>query len=178
MKPRRLHRGWRPARAIWWQPLYVDPVTGLLCRTDRLPEEKARRRAERHRPATPVERIELAEDRELRLISGLWYQVQLAPLPEPVYAVYHEAQTRFRNGYSARCGTYEVELAVRRLVSPKVRDATTGEWIAVGPEIDNTESWARYRRDRPQRVYAVAKRVLSRRELRRHRLSNPPPRDL
>ena len=178
IEPRRLHRGWRPARAIWWQPLYVDPVTGLLCRTDRLPEEKARRRAERHRPATPVERIELAEDRELRLISGLWYQVQLAPLPEPVYAVYHEVQTRFRNGYSARCGTYEVELAVRRLVSPKVHDVTTGEWIAVGPEIDNTESWARYRRDRPQRVYAVAKRVLSRRELRRHGLSNPPPRDL
>ena len=42
VKPRRLNRGW--GSSLWWQPLYVDPVTGLLCRTDRLPEEKARRR--------------------------------------------------------------------------------------------------------------------------------------
>ena len=29
---------------LWHQPLYVDPRTGLLCRTDRLPEVKARLR--------------------------------------------------------------------------------------------------------------------------------------
>lgn len=45
VKPRRLSCAWRQGEVLWYQPLYVDPVTGLLCRTDRLPEEKARRRA-------------------------------------------------------------------------------------------------------------------------------------
>lgn len=75
---------------LWWQRLYVDPVTGLLCRTDRLPEEKARQRARRAKPARPVERINLDDNRELRLIAGLWYEVILAPLPEPVYRVQRE----------------------------------------------------------------------------------------
>lgn len=178
VKPKRLHHAWSFGRTTWWQPLYVDPVTGLLCRTDRLPEEKARRRAAAARPAPPVERIALAEDQELRMISGLWHHVRLASLPEPVYRVHQEAQRRFRNGYSSRGGTCEIEMAVRRLVSPRVRDVATREWIAVGPEIDDHDSWARYRRDHPRRVYAIARRVLSRRELRRHGLSNPPPRDL
>jgi hypothetical protein len=52
-----------------------------------------------------------------------------------------------------------------------------GLWIAVGPEVDDADDWARYRRDHPRRVYAIAKRVLSRSELRRFGLSNPPPRD-
>jgi hypothetical protein len=51
VKPRRMAHPWRGGEALWWQPLYVDPATGLLCRTDRLPEEKARRRAERKRAA-------------------------------------------------------------------------------------------------------------------------------
>ena len=178
VKPRRVASGWRPGRAIWWQPLYVDPVTGLLCRTDRLPEEKARRRAARNRPAAPIERIALGEDAELRLISGLWYHVQLARLPEPTYQVCLEVRTRFCNGYSRRGGTYEVELPVRRLITPKMRDVVTGEWIAVGPETDSFEDWKRYRREHPMRCYAVTKRVLSRRELRRHGLTNPPPRDV
>ena len=40
--PRRNISGWRaPIRGgLWWQPLYVHPVTGLLCRTDKLPEER------------------------------------------------------------------------------------------------------------------------------------------
>jgi hypothetical protein len=47
--PRRNLSSWRPSvrGGLWWQRLYVDPVTGLLCRTDRLPEEKARQRARR-----------------------------------------------------------------------------------------------------------------------------------
>src|ERR1019366_3684464 len=74
VKPRRLNHGWHPVgrEDLWWQRLYVDPVNGLLCRTDRLPEEKARRRARRRSPA-PVDRISLGEDRELRLISSIWY---------------------------------------------------------------------------------------------------------
>jgi hypothetical protein len=51
VKPRRLCYGWlgRPNGLLWHQPLYVDPVTGLLCRTDRLPEVKAQQRAARER---------------------------------------------------------------------------------------------------------------------------------
>jgi hypothetical protein len=45
VKPRRMNRY---GRKIWWQRLYVDPVNGLLCRTDRLPEEKAYRHAKRN----------------------------------------------------------------------------------------------------------------------------------
>jgi hypothetical protein len=47
--PRRGLSGWDRAfrSGLWIQPLYVDPVNGLLCRTDRLPEEKSRRRAKR-----------------------------------------------------------------------------------------------------------------------------------
>src|SRR6266851_898136 len=47
VKPRRVAGAWPLGRTLWWQPFYVDPIIGLLCRTDRLPEEKARRRAER-----------------------------------------------------------------------------------------------------------------------------------
>jgi hypothetical protein len=51
--PRRNIHSWRSSYrgGLWWQELYVDPVTGLLCRTDRLPEEKARRRAKRNHAA-------------------------------------------------------------------------------------------------------------------------------
>jgi hypothetical protein len=45
VKPRRGISSWRSFRyPLWYQRLYVDPITGLLCRTDRLPEEKGRRR--------------------------------------------------------------------------------------------------------------------------------------
>ena len=51
IKPRRRH-GWyftypgdgkEPFSRLWYQPLYVDEKDGILKRTDRLPEEKARR---------------------------------------------------------------------------------------------------------------------------------------
>ena len=53
---RRNISGWRAPieGGLWWQRLYVDPVTGLLCRTDKLPEERARRRARRNKVATPI----------------------------------------------------------------------------------------------------------------------------
>lgn len=45
VKPRRGINSWWGFRfPLWYQRLYVDPITGLLCRTDQLPEEKARRR--------------------------------------------------------------------------------------------------------------------------------------
>jgi hypothetical protein len=41
--------------------------------------------------------------------------------------------------------------------------------ITAGPDIDDEANWRRYRRGRPDRRYAIATRVLSRRELRHPR---------
>jgi hypothetical protein len=177
VSPRRDIRNWRSSfrAGLWWQDFYVDPATGLLCRTDRLPEEKARRRAKRNRPGPPVESIKIAEDRELRLINGLWYDVQFAPLPEPIYRVLREVRKVPLKGRHDRRGpSIEMEIDVRRLISPPVRDVVTRNVIAVGPAIDDAESRREYRNALPERRYAVAKRVLSRRELRRHGISNSP----
>ncbi len=122
---------WSYGTGLWLQELYVNPVTNLLCRTDRLPEEKARRRAQRNAPKPPVERIALAADCELRLLKGLWYEVRLAPLPNPEYRTVRETRKVWLKG------KYD-------------------------------------RRARPDRRYAIAKRVLSRRQLRRHGLRNAP----
>ncbi len=156
IKPRRYIRGWRSSLhgALWWQRFYVHPTTGLLCRTDYLPEEKARRRATQNRKVTPAERIALAEDRELRRINGLWYEVRTATHPQPDYAAK---------------GTYTAD---RHLVSAPVWDAVEKKRIAVGPLVDTPKAWQAYRRGQPKRRYAVAKRTLSRRELQRHGLRN------
>ena len=60
------------------------------------------------------------------------------------------------------------------VTTPAVRNVAIGAMIAAGPDIDDEASWRRYRRGRPDRRYAIAKRVLSRRELRRHGVSNAP----
>jgi hypothetical protein len=172
--PRRDVSGWRSSirGGLWRQRLYVDPVTGLLCRTDRLPEEKARRRAESARRAPPIERMKLDDTRELRLMAGLWYEVTLAPLPEPVYRVRREVLNPPHVPYSSRARFFAADIPVGRLITPPVRDVASGDMIQVGPAIDDPQSWAAYRRARPDRRYATAKRVLSRRELRRHGLKN------
>jgi hypothetical protein len=173
VKPRRLNQGWRSMvrGALWWQRLYVDPVTGLLCRTDRLPEEKARhRRAGQSVPAAPV-MIALAADRELRLIDGFWYEVRLAPLPEPEYRACRETRKLRLKPYGPS-KSVEVELTVLRLVTPAVRDVVTGSLIEAGPVINDPASRKEYDRAHPDRRYAVAKRALSRREMRQHGLEN------
>lgn len=174
--PRRQIYGWHTSLCggLWWQPLYVNPITGLLCRTDQLPEMKARRRAMRHRTPAPIECIQLTEDRALRLIYGLWYEVKLAPLPEPIYRSFRETRKLQLKPYNRNSPIVEIEVKVRRLVKSAVRDVVTGTMIAPGPETDDEASWSKYRRGQPDRYYAIAKRVLSRRELRRHRLSNAP----
>jgi hypothetical protein len=176
IKPRRRIHGWRSSmrEGLWWQPLYVNPVTGLLCRTDQLPEMKARQRAIRHRMPAPVECIQLTEDRALRLIRGVWYEVELAPLPEPVYRSFRETRKLQLKPYDPKSPIVEIEMNVRRLITPAVRDVATRAMIAPGPETDDEASWKKYRREQPERYYVIAKRVLSRRELRRHRLSNAP----
>jgi hypothetical protein len=174
--PRRQIHDWRAfmREGLWWQPLYVNPVSGLLCRTDLLPELKARRRSMRHRVPAPIERIQLAEDRGLRLIGGLWYEVKLAPLPEPVYRSFRETRKLQLKPYDRKSPIVEIEMDVRRLITPTVRDVATEEMIAAGPETDDEASWRNYRRIQPDRCYAITKRVISRRELRRHGLSNTP----
>jgi hypothetical protein len=165
----------RFGRKIWWQPLYVDPVSGLLRRTDQHPVEKAYRRAKRNKVAAAVERISLSDDRELRRIQGIWYEARMAPLPEPAYRVSREIRKLPYVPWSSRSRVFEAEMNVGRLLTPPVRDVVTGTMIAVGPQIDDAESWTFYRRAHPDRRYAAAKRVLSRRELRRHGLRNSAP---
>ena len=109
---------------------------------------------------------------ELRLIGGLWYEIRLAPSPELVYRTYHETHKLQLKPYDRKSPIIEIEIKVRRLITPAVQDAVSGAMIAAGPETDDEESWKRYRRKQPDRYYAIAKRVISRRELRRHRLSN------
>ena len=168
IKPRRRH-GWyfshpgdgkEPFSRLWYQPLYVDEKDGILKRTDRLPEEKARLRARRNPPPRPLDRVALAADRELRRIDGHWYELRLAPMPDPVYRAIVE---------------HRDEVTVRRLAGPSVRDAATGGNVEVGPEIDEQRAWTEYRRRCPDRRYAVSKRRLCKAELRRHGLHDQDP---
>lgn len=172
--PRKNIHNWRSSfrRGVWWQEFYVNPETGLLCRTDQLPEEKARRRARRNKKPPPVERIALGNDCELRLIDGLWYEVRLALLPEPVYRTTREIVTLPRRIYERNGATFEAEIEVKRLVSPPVWDVVAKRMVEVGPIIDNAERWRKYRRVQSDRRYAVAKRLLSTRELRRYGVNN------
>ena len=177
--PRRVFGGWdhRSGSGLWYQPLYVDPVTGLLCRTDRLPEEKARRRAKRNLlPETPA-RIELAPDRELRLIDGLWYEVRLAPMPVAEFRAGIETQTRSLRPYDPKSPLVKEEVPVRRLATPAVWDVVAGALIEAGPATDDPASWRKYRMTHPDHRYAVAKRMLSHLELRRHGVQNSSPKD-
>lgn len=177
--PRRVFGGWRNRRGtgLWYQPLYVDPLTGLLCRTDRLLEERVSRRAKHHRPPEVPARIELAPDRELRLIEGLWYEVRLDPMPVAVFQASLETQTRPLRPYDPKSPMITQEMLVRRLVTPAVWDVVAGAPVEVGPAIDDPTSWRKYRATHPDRSYAVAKRILSHLELRRHGVRNSAPHD-
>jgi hypothetical protein len=75
---------WKRIEWLWYQPLYVDPRDGILKRTARHPLAKAERRLEAGRPVAPPDRIALDDGREVRRVAGIWYEVQLAPLPEPI----------------------------------------------------------------------------------------------
>ncbi len=162
---------------LWHQPLYVDEKDGILKRTDRLPEEKARRRARRNPPPRLVDRVALAADRELRRIDGFWYELRLALMPDPVYRAVVERRQIPLKPFRRRSPLVEIELTVRRLVGPAIRDAATGRPIAAGPEIDEPRAWNEYRHRHPDPRYAVAKRRLGKAELRRHGLHDDAPED-
>lgn len=158
----------------WFEPLYVD-AHGVLRRTDDLPEARAARLRRRARKPDPVEApIRLSPLRELRRIDGVWYEVLLARLPEPEYRAVIRSVNQKVRPYRAASPVWTIEVRVHQLMTPAVQDAITGKPVLAGPESDDHESWKRYRQDRPDRVYAVARRQLSRRELRRHGLSNGP----
>jgi hypothetical protein len=152
--------GWRRRRG-----LYVDPRDGLLKRTDRRVWAKARVNRPVAAPA-PVDAVSLTEDRELRRLQGLWFEVRLAQLPTPEYCTV----TRPARGAVSR--TKAREITVRQLVTPAVRDIVSGLAVCGGPELDEPRGWAQYHRAHPSRTYAVSKRQLSRMELRRHGLAN------
>ena len=156
---------------LWFEPLYVDPKDGLLKRTDRLPEAKRLRRVQKVPLAQP-DRIALSPGRELRRIDGLWFEVTLAPLPEPEYREYRELRKIPLKRYASRSPCIEVEMTVRRLASADVFDVVTGRLVPLGPAVDEERAWAEYRRGYPDRRYAVSKRALARSELQRHGLSN------
>jgi hypothetical protein len=178
VKPRR-YTGWyaNPLSGLWSQPLYVDEKDGILKRTDSLPEERARRRARRNPPPRPVDRVSLAADRELRRIDGFWYELRLAPMPDPIYRAAVERRRMQLKPFHRRSSMIEVDVTVRRLVGPSLRDAATGQRVEVGPEIDEWPAWNEYRRRHPDRRYAVSKRRLGKAELRLHGLRDCAPED-
>lgn len=147
---------------LWFQPFYVDRRDGVLKRTDRLAWAKALD----HRPRTAPRDDRVAQDgrHELRRINGLWFAVDLAPLPEPEYRAVTRLEATHRKPGR--------EVTIRQLVTPAVYDVVSGAAICAGPELDEPRTWAAYRKAQPDRVYAVAKRQLSRADLRRHGLAN------
>jgi hypothetical protein len=153
---------------LWLEPFYVDPRDGLLKRTDRLAEARALRHA-RRAPPVPPDRIALGADRELRCLNGLWFEVMLAPLPEPEYRELRKIPLK---PYASRSPVIETEMTIRRLATPAVLDVVAGARVPVGPDVDEARASAAYRKTYPDRRYAVSKRALARAELRRHGLSN------
>ena len=157
---------------FWYQRFYVDPNDGILKRADRLPEEKAlrRRAAGKKRRKAPAERIKLADDRELRLINGIWYELLLAPLPKAQYRAVTETRKVRLRPYDWKSRAVEMEVTERRLVSSPVLDVATGSRVPLGPNVDNEKAWHEYRRNYPDGRYAVRKRQISSKELRQHGL--------
>jgi hypothetical protein len=156
---------------LWYEPLYVDPRDGILKRTDRLREVRKRREA-RKREKPPVERIELSATRALHRIDGIWYDVTLAPLPEPEYRLSAERERVTLKRSDGSRADVEAWVTRWRLANGSVFDVARRAYVPLGPSIDKDFAWYWYRRDYPDRRYAVAKRQLSRKELRRHGLTN------
>jgi hypothetical protein len=153
-----------PVQDRWVRPdLYVDPRDGLL--------KRVRPAASKRKPAPLVERIPLSEQAELRLIAGLWFEVTLARLPDPEYVPVRR-RTFVAFALQEQSTLRSDETATRQLVTPGCYDVVTGEAALAGPELDEPRAWTLFRKANPTRTYAVAKRQLSARELRRHGLKN------
>jgi len=169
-------RWWSLRRGSWpWrEPLYVDPADGLLKRTEDLPVVKAARHAEKAKAAPEPDRIPLGPEAELRRIDGFWYEIRLAPLPEPEYVAFISRETIPGRQRSPRVSV-PIDVVKRLLNTAPVEDVVSRTLIPAGPTIDTPAGWRAYRNAYPDRRYAIAKRRLSRAELRRHRLADQPP---
>jgi hypothetical protein len=79
------NEGW-PNAASLRQPLYVDPDNGLIRPNKQYRSWHQERRAELdlEREKIAARRRVLDHNRWLMLIDGEWYEVRIAPLPEPV----------------------------------------------------------------------------------------------
>jgi hypothetical protein len=98
-------------------------------------------------------------------------------MPDPIYRAVVERRQVLLKPFRNRSPSVEIEVTVRRLVGPSIRDTATGRSFAVGPEIDEPRAWNEYRLRDPDRRYAVAKRRLGKPELRRYRLHDHAPED-
>lgn len=120
---------------MWRQPLYVHPRDGLLKRTVDLPERKRRRFIRRSAGQSPRrERIPIGNNRELRRINGIWYELTFAPLPEPEYEQVSVRKRNVRGKWLADVNfAHEVTITKQRLISPRVFDIVEKRFITVGP---------------------------------------------
>jgi hypothetical protein len=69
-----------PLADRWAPALYVDPSTGLL-RLNRECQQARRQKARQATKAPAPDRVELAPLRQLHRLHGIWYDVELAPIP-------------------------------------------------------------------------------------------------
>ena len=161
-----------PKVKSWWgtPDFYVDPANGLLKRNPR----SWRFRPKRKRTLTPIDSIRIGPLLEHRKLEGIWYQVRLAPLPEPTYRAVRRKVPAQEESNGSQGGRTEIESIFRQLATPAVVDVVTGLPVKAGPETDDERAWTDFRKACPERLYAVAKRQLARTELRKHGLSNDP----
>lgn len=130
--------------------LYVHPRTGLLLRNRHYKAWNDMRKQAREREAAEqAARRRVLNERELLLlIEGIWYRVELAPLPS---CTYREVHDRGRTRTITEC---EMRWDV-------VRKTT----VAAGEKADQAyDLYGRWG------VYAATKRQLGQRELRKHGL--------
>lgn len=151
-----------------WRELFVDAADGRLKRNPWREERAAARRKGR---AKPLDTVKLGVARELKLIEGIWYEVEYAPLPVPRYKAYPELRLQRLKPWDLNSPLVELEVVVRRLTSAPVWDVIKREFIRVGPLVDDEASRRRFEREAPKR-YATAKRQVPTKVLRRHGLAN------
>ena len=156
----------------WWgtPEFYVDPASGLLRRNPK----SWRFRPKRRSTPAPIDRVRVGPLLEHRKVEGIWYEVRLAPLPEPSYRAVRRKAPAQGGPNGAQDGRAEIEIIVRQLVTTAVVDVVTGSPVKAGPETDDERAWAEFRKVCPERLYAIAKRQLGRNELRKHSLNNDP----
>jgi hypothetical protein len=130
-------------------PLYVDSETGVLHRnTERITfKERSRREAKRKQAEIDASRRILSPFEQLHRVHGVWYHVRLARLSAPRKGVV------IVKGERRTCITYETRWDVLRKAHVSMRDTTNG------PALYGERG-----------LYAVSKRQLASRELRRYGL--------